>query len=104
MHLKDTVISRINLVKDSVCEKEECLKQSLGHSVINSANIVFEKDSYEIRYVQVYGTGILLLSNRLSDKQYLHVHTEIKRDFEPFTIPRTGCFNIIDPDALYNTV
>ncbi|XP_076237312.1 uncharacterized protein LOC143181020 [Calliopsis andreniformis] len=104
-HLGETVLSRIDVVKNSVCEKEECLKRYVEHSVINNTNIVYEDDSCQLRYGHMSGIGIMLLNNEREGKhQYLHLHTEMRRDFEDAFIPRLGCCNIIDLKTLYNTV
>ncbi|XP_054000313.1 uncharacterized protein LOC128887879 isoform X1 [Hylaeus anthracinus] len=105
-HLDVSVLSRINVVKDSVCKEGGCsLSQCIEHAIITSASIVHEDDSYELRYAHVADVGIVLLNTRHADKyQYLHLHTEISRDLTNFFIPKSGCLNIINPDSLYDTV
>ncbi|XP_015433958.1 PREDICTED: uncharacterized protein LOC107189805 [Dufourea novaeangliae] len=104
--LDEAVVSRVDVVRDSHCEKENCMKQQcFEHSIIKTENIVHEDDSCELRYAQVAGMGVMVLNDHRHEKyQYLHVHIEFRRDFGNSVIPRTGCFKIIDPDTLYDTI
>ncbi|CAK9819909.1 hypothetical protein ANTPLA_LOCUS10422 [Anthophora plagiata] len=104
-HLDETVLSKIDVAKESICNREECLKQQIEHIVLPNTNIVYEDDLYELRYVHVAGIGIMVLNMNSDDKyEYLHLHTEIRKDIGNCFIPKVGCLNIMDPNSLYDTV
>lgn len=105
-YLGETILSRID-VKVSVCEEGDCLKQCIEHSIINIMDTVLEHqdDSYRIRYVRVGGIDLIILNTDRDEKhQYLHLHTQRRKDFENCSIPKIGCISIIDPNSLYDTM
>nr|XP_034188910.1 uncharacterized protein LOC117608226 isoform X3 [Osmia lignaria] len=105
-YLGEMVLSRID-AKVSVCEKGDCLQQCVEHRVINIMDTVpvHQDDSYRIRYVCVSGFDLIILNTDRDEKhQYLHLHTQRRKDFENCFIPTLRCISIIDPNTLYDTV
>ena len=105
-YLGEMVLSRID-AKVSVCEKGDCLQQCVEHRVINIMDTVpvHQDDSYRIRYVCVGGFDLIILNTDRDEKhQYLHLHTQRRKDFENCFIPTLICISIIDPNTLYDTV
>ncbi|KOC59323.1 hypothetical protein WH47_11509 [Habropoda laboriosa] len=99
------VLSRIDVVKDFVCQGEECLKGQVKDNTITEMDIVHEDDFCELRYAKVAGAGIMVVNTNCDEKyEYLRLHSEKRKDFENCFIPKFGCFNIMDPNALYDTV
>ncbi|CAL7937239.1 unnamed protein product [Xylocopa violacea] len=101
--LGGTIVSRLSVVKDSVCEKKECSKQDAEHGTLIDTSIVFKSDWYHLRYVHVDDIGIMILNVRRDEEyRYLHLHREIKKDFENLLIPKLVCFNFMSPDTLHD--
>nr|XP_012136463.1 PREDICTED: uncharacterized protein LOC100881378 isoform X1 [Megachile rotundata] len=102
-HSGETILSKID-IKETVCQEESCTKECARHNIINIMNIAHE-DYYRIRYARVIDIDMIILDNDRDEKyQYLHVHRQVRKDFENLSIPKLGCINIIDPATLYDTV
>lgn len=102
-HFGDTILSKID-IKDRICQEENCTKECTNYNIINVTSIIHE-DYYRIRYACVADIDIMILDSDRDEKhQYLHVHKQVRKDFENLSIPKLGCINIIDPATLYDTV
>ncbi|XP_043252862.1 uncharacterized protein LOC122397643 [Colletes gigas] len=112
LRLGEPVLSRIDIVKFTMstdCKKEKYLKQYAEHNTFallalsRSKSTVHEDDLYQLRYADVSDIGIMLLNDGGDDKyQFVYLNSETRRDLRNFSIPKSGCFNIMDPDTLYN--
>lgn len=89
----------------TICEKEECPKGFIERVVIDDIDIVHEDDSCRLRYVKVADVGIMIVNTHCENKhRYLNLRSKIRRDFRNVSIPKLNCFNIMDPDSLYDTL
>ncbi|XP_031832366.1 uncharacterized protein LOC116426879 isoform X1 [Nomia melanderi] len=108
-HRDKTTLSRIDVMRESVCEKKDCSRRHLN-SLPNNPIYCTHKSKYnygcQLSYAKVAGIGVMLMQYPHDEEyKYLHSHTESRRDSVNFTIPRGGgSFQIIDPDTLYDTV
>ena len=104
-YMGETILSRIDIVKDSVCEQKECLNQCTEHNIITNVTIIHEDESCQLKYGYVLDCGVMFVTVRPDDKyRYLHLYTEVKRDFKDSFISKSGYPSIIDPDTLRDTV
>ncbi|XP_078048523.1 uncharacterized protein LOC144475940 isoform X2 [Augochlora pura] len=104
-HMGETILSKIDVVKDADCGKEDCLEQNSNHHTITDTEILYENNCYQFRYGQVVDTGLVIVSNRCNENyRYLRVYTDLRPDLEFAIVSQVECFNFIDPDTLYKTV
>lgn len=102
----ETVLSRVNATNDAICQKEECLESCKEHAVCTNLPVYHDDQFCQLRSMNYRDSRIVLLGTSVGlEYKGLHLRSLSRPDLRDYRLnPRSGCFRVIDPDTLYDTV